>query len=546
MTEDELPGYNEVALLQEAIDCLPNGFAILDADFLPLHVNRIAREAFETFYRGIERGLSYQEATFEAVRTTWPNATEDECWQLIDMREALLTSGKPADITTGDGRIFNIVYRPVSGNRYIAISVDVTAQRHLSKELEIVKARADRAQRANSTFLANISHEIRTPLNGILGIAQEVERGGLGEEKQREHGQIIVAAARSLKALMDDVTDLSKIEAGQMTLAPVDEDLRQVLTRQLRLWRPLAEEKFLTLALEVAPDLPRQLRFDPVRLGQCLSNLLGNAVKFTETGGVTVKASQYDHDGGVGVRIEVSDTGIGMSVQKLDRLFVPFLHRSSAFSQRFGGTGLGVVLTRKLARLMGGDLTATSESGKGSVFELTMAAGMARQQEPADDAVYGPRENAVRVAHSARKHILLVDDHPLNRRVGRLYLEPEGFLVSEAVNGQQALDCLAKEHFDLVLMDIHMPVMDGLEALRRIRGGPAAWRNVPVIAFTADTMSGDRELYAVEGMNGYIFKPIEKRDMLAEIGRILELPLNEAKAAPDTRYNPSLARSAPR
>jgi signal transduction histidine kinase/FixJ family two-component response regulator len=543
MTEDELPGYNEIAFLQEAIDCLPNGFAILNAEFLPLHVNRAALEAFPAYYHGVERGLSYREATFESVRTTWPAASEEECWQITDMREALLTSGKPADVTTGDGRIFNIVYRPMSGNRYVAIYVDVTAQRQMSKELEVARYRTESVQRANSTFLANLSHEIRTPLNGILGMAQEVERGGLTDEEQCEHGQTIVTSARSLKTLFDDVIDLAKIEAGQMTLAPADEDLEHLLAQQLRRWRPLAEEKFLTFSLDVAEDLPRHLRFDPVRLGQCVSNLLGNAVKFTERGGVAISASRYDHADGIGVRIEVSDTGMGMSPDKVDKLFVPFMHKESAFSRRFGGTGLGVVLTQKLARLMGGDLKVTSEPGKGSVLTLTIVANTVRDRT-ASTAIAKDEardKGAARFALSPRKRILLVDDHPLNRRVGRLYLEPEGFIVSEAVNGQQALDCLAQEQFDLVLMDIHMPVMDGLEALRQIRGGREDWRDVPVIAFTADAMSGDRERYVAEGMNGYIPKPIEKRDLLAEIGRILGLPMDETEDRRAAMRNPSLA-----
>lgn len=533
MTEDELPGYNEIAFLQEAIDCLPIGFAILNAEFLPLHVNRIALEAFPAYYRGAERGLSYREATFESVRTTWRAASEEECWQMTDMREALLTSGKPADIETADGRIFNIVYRPMSGNRYVAISMDVTALRRASNELEAARGRAESVQHANSTFLSNLSHEIRTPLNGILGMAQEVERGDLSAAEQREHGQTIVASARSLKMLIDDVTDLSKIEAGQMTLAPTDEELEQLLARQLRLWRPLADEKFLTLSLEIAEDLPRHLCFDPVRLGQCVSALLGNAVKFTERGGVAIRASRYDDADGVRVRVEVSDTGIGLSADKLDKLFVPFAHTESAFSRRFGGTGLSIVLAQKLARLMGGDLTVASELGKGSAFTLTIVADTVRDRAaPAAIAKDGAHNGqAAHFAPSHKTRVLLVDDHPLNRRVGRLYLEPEGFIVSEAVNGEQALDRLAQEHYDLVLMDIHMPVMDGLEAVRQIRGGQAPWRDVPVIAFTADAMSGDRARYVAEGMNGYIPKPIEKRDLLAEIGRVLGLPEPEDRRA---------------
>ena len=545
MTEDELPGYTETAFLQEAIDCLPNGFAILDAEFLPLHVNRHALEAFSAYYRGAERGLSYREATFESVRAVWPHASEEECWQLTDMREALLTSGKPADIETPDGRIFNIIYRPMSGNRYVAISVDVTELRQVSRELQAARDRADAVQRANSTFLANLSHEIRTPLNAILGMAQEVERAGLGEEEQREHGLVIVASARSLRTLLNDVNDLSKIEAGQMRLAPAVEELGQLLARQIRQWRPLAEEKFLTLSLELSEDLPRQLRFDPVRLGQCVSNLLGNAVKFTDRGGIALRASRYEHAGGVGVRIEVSDSGIGMSPEKVDKLFMPFAHIESAFSQRFGGTGLGLALTQKLAGLMGGDLTVKSEPGKGSVLTLTFVADAVRDPAaPIASAADAARDaEAARLAISHRTRILLVDDHPLNRRVGRLYLEPEGFFVAEAVNGQQALDRLAEDHFDLVLMDIHMPVMDGLEALRQIRSGRAAWRDIPVIAFTADAMSGDREHYVSEGMNGYISKPIEKRDLMAEVGRILGVPLR-ATAEAFPRSSPA-PREAP-
>jgi signal transduction histidine kinase/CheY-like chemotaxis protein len=545
MTEDKLPGYNEIAFLQEAIDCLPNGFAILNTEFLPVQVNRIALEAFETFYRGVERGLSYLEATFESVRAASPEASEEECWQMTDIRASLLTSGKPADINTADGRIFNTVYRPISGDRYVAIAVDVTAQRRMSKALEGALDRIVSVQRASSTFLANLSHEVRTPLNGILGLAQAIERGGLGEDKQREHGQVIIASARSLRTLFDNVTDLAKIEAGQMTLAPVDEDLGNLLAQLQRLWRPLAKEKLLTFSLEIADDLPRRLRFDPVRLGQCVSNLLGNAVKFAETGGVAIRASRYDHEGGVGVSIEVSDTGIGMSAETVDKLFVPFVHGESAFSRHFGGTGLGVVLTQKLARLMGGDLTVTSDLGKGSVLTLTVVASVvADQAAPTVNAADQARD-AQATGHALYhgKRILLVDDHPLNRRVGKLYLEPEGFIVSEAVNGQHALDRLAEEPFDLVLMDIHMPVMNGIEALRQIRGGRAVWRDIPVIAFTADTMSGDRALYAAEGMNGYVLKPIEKRDLLAEIGRVLGVAQVEPQQARAARPNSSPAGS---
>ena len=228
-----------------------------------------------------------------------------------------------------------------------------------------LSARIESIQRQNSVFIANLSHEIRTPLNGILGMAREVERGRLNGEEQREHGQVIIASARALKTLFDDVADLSKMDAGQMTLTPTDEDLAAFLTQQHRIWRKLGAEKMLSVDLEIAQDLPRRLRFDPVRFGQCVSNLVGNAVKFTERGRVTITAAGYDDPGGIGVRIVVTDTGIGMSAEKIDKLFVPFVHTESAFSRRFGGTGLGLVLTQKLARLMGGDTYGRQRTGQG-------------------------------------------------------------------------------------------------------------------------------------------------------------------------------------
>jgi signal transduction histidine kinase/FixJ family two-component response regulator len=529
MTEEELVGIGETSFMQEAIDCLPNGFSILNAEFLPLQVNRIARTAFDAFYAAVELGLTYREATFESVRASHPESSEEECWQMTDMREALLTSGKPVDIATVDGRVFTLIYRPMSGNRYVAVSVDVTETRKLATELETERENAAKALQSRSVFLANMSHEMRTPLNGIIGLAQEVERGGLDNEAQREHGSFIASSARSIKGLLDDVQDLAKIEAGQMQLAKSEEDLRHFLTRQQWRWRPLAEEKFLSFTLEVADDLPERLGFDAVRLGQCLSNVIANAIKFTDRGGVHIAAARYPHPSGIGVSITISDTGIGMSEEALANIFKPFSHAESAFSRRFGGRGLGVVMTQKLAQLMGGNLTAESVTGKGAVFTLTFLA-----DPPQDEQSYGRRRKtdverertSRRGIHPAKK-ILLVDDHPLNRRVGRLYLEPEGFLVSEAVNGQQALDMLAEHPFDLVLLDIHMPVMGGLEAIRQIRGTDAPWQDIPVIAFTADVMSGDREHYLAEGMNGYVVKPIEKRDLLTEIGRVLHLPVEE-------------------
>jgi CheY-like chemotaxis protein len=283
------------------------------------------------------------------------------------------------------------------------------------------------------------------------------------------------------------VLDLSKIEAGRLELTPTDRSLHQTLKLQHDLWLPRAKEKGIDLELVMADDLPDELRFDPIRFGQCLSNLLSNAIKFTARGSVTIRASSAPAADGIGISVQVADTGIGMSTETASRLFAPFTQADSSISRRFGGTGLGLVITRKLAQLMGGDVTLHSAPALGSTFTLDFVAEPSRT--PA--APRAPR--AAPIHKRAGKRLLLVDDHHLNRRVGRLFLERRGHIVIEAEDGQQALDLLSLGEFDLILLDIHMPVLDGIETLKRIRASGEPWATLPVIALTADAMSGDRE-----------------------------------------------------
>jgi CheY-like chemotaxis protein len=349
-------------------------------------------------------------------------------------------------------------------------------------------------------------------------MAQVLMRATLPQE-QREQVIIVLESAKMLKELLDDVLDFSKIEAGRMDVAPVDHDLHQILNRQHWLWRPRAEEKGLSLRLETDDALPAKLRFDPNRVGQCISNLVSNAIKFTSRGEVAIHATAFPSPSGIGVAITVSDTGIGMTAETMGHLFAPFMQADASISRRFGGTGLGLAITRKLARAMGGDIEVESAPGKGSVFRLTMIAQPADAKVPSTIQDRPPMPRTL--SHRGTK-ILLVDDHPLNRQVARLFLEPEGYTVTEAEHGQHALDRLCEEAFDLVLLDAHMPVLDGIQTLKRIRASGEAWKNVPVIALTADAMSGDRERYLSLGMDGYLAKPIEQGDLLAEVARLLE------------------------
>ncbi len=388
-------------------------------------------------------------------------------------------------------------------------------------EVEAARDAAEAATRAKSEFLANMSHEIRTPLNGILGMAQALESREL-DQATRDMINIISESGGTLMAILNDVLDLSKIEAGRLEISPTDTGLLHTLQQVDRLFQTAAREKSVSLTLSGGLTPAQRLRYDPVRVRQCVSNLVSNAVKFTRTGGVDVHAAITPaSDGRNRVTITVTDTGIGMDQLTLIRLFDTFTQADASTTRQFGGTGLGLAISRRLARLMGGDIVATSAPGRGSVFTFTFLADAAgaEQAERGETHETAP-SGAVRM-RGAR--VLLTDDNAINRQVVRLFLQPQGAVLVEASNGQEALDRLAAEQFDLVLLDVHMPVMDGVEAIRLIRTGPQPWRNIPVIALTADAMSGDRERLIGMGMSGYVSKPIDQGELLSVIGRVLGL-----------------------
>jgi len=519
---DEQSEYDMAALMQEAIECLPNGFGIMDREFRPIIANRIIREAFFDFFTMMARGATHLEAHFAGARRSLPHASDEECWRIADTVATHIQQGKAIDLTSSNGKTYRAIYKVMNDGHYVAVYLDITELRQRKRELEALRREAEAANQAKSAFLANMSHEIRTPLNGILGMAQVLADDDL-EPENREQVDIILESGKTLKALLEDVLDLSKIEAGHMELAPADCDLEQILRRQYSLWLPRAEEKGLELRLAIALGLPQHLRLDPIRFGQCLSNLISNAIKFTERGVVRISVSSRETPVGYAISVSVTDTGIGMSPETAERLFAPFTQADTSIARRYGGTGLGLVITRRLAQLMGGDVVLRSDEGKGSTFTLTLTAEAASSAAPSEADLAMPTTLSQGKAQSALrgKRILLVDDHMLNRRVARLFLAPAGYDIVDAENGVQALERLAAEAFDLVLLDIHMPVMDGLETLKRIRADPSAWSGIPIIALTADAMSGDRERYLDEGMDGYLSKPIDKQALLAEMARLL-------------------------
>jgi signal transduction histidine kinase/ActR/RegA family two-component response regulator len=396
----------------------------------------------------------------------------------------------------------------------LGVVLDVTAFRQAEAAADAMKAESA----AKSAFLANMSHEIRTPLNGILGMAQALAQDDLAPG-QRAKVDVLLDSGRTLMTVVNDVLDLSKIAAGKMELAPVEVDLARQLRAVVDLFRPRAQEKCLHVDLVIDIDMPRRLRLDPVRVRQCFNNLLSNAIKFTHQGHVTVAARMARRHGEAPMlEIDIVDTGEGMDAGQVSRLFCEFSQVDESSTRRYAGTGLGLAISRRLARIMGGDITVTSAPGKGSTFRLTVKAEECDGSASvgADGARLAPR------ASLRGKRVLLVDDNAINRRVVQMFLAPYGPEVAEAANGREALDRLGQDEFDVVLMDVNMPVMDGVEAVRSLRACGKPWADIPAIMLTADAMQGDRERYLSAGADGYVSKPIDQRELLTAITSALQ------------------------
>jgi signal transduction histidine kinase/ActR/RegA family two-component response regulator len=394
--------------------------------------------------------------------------------------------------------------------------------RRASMRLKDARGRAEAANEAKSAFLAVMSHELRTPLNGMLGMAQAL-RGEALEPRQREQVELMIDSGDTLLVLLNDILDLSKIEAGKLEIAPTAGDLVGICARLVGGYQPTARDKGVDLTFTVIGAPPPLLMFDAVRVRQCLSNLLSNALKFTVVGRVEVSLACAPDaaSGRLGVRLVVSDTGIGMSAATLPRLFGAFTQADASTTRTFGGTGLGLNITRRLAELMGGEILVDSREGVGSTFTLSFLVDAAAAGTPdAGVASFGQANDDDGLSPLHGRRVLVVDDHPVNRRVIKLFLAPFDCTLVEVENGRQALEALEAEPFDIVLMDVNMPVMDGLEATRRLRRDPR-WARLPVVALTADVMRTQIDTCLQAGMDAHVAKPIDLRDLLSVMVQVL-------------------------
>jgi signal transduction histidine kinase/HPt (histidine-containing phosphotransfer) domain-containing protein len=402
-------------------------------------------------------------------------------------------------------------------------AMDITERKRLEADLAASQEAANAANRAKSEFLANMSHEIRTPMNAIIGLAHLALKTDL-DHRQRDYLTKVSGAAQSLLRIVNDVLDVSKIEAGQLQLEHIRFNVHTVFDDLISIVGHRLAEKGLELRLDIGAELPEHLLGDPLRLSQVLLNLANNAVKFTPRGFVAVHAHVLEHVGDdVRVRFAVEDSGIGLTAEQAGRLFRPFVQADSSTTRQFGGTGLGLSISKRLVDLMGGEIGVSSEPGRGSTFWFTvrLKRAPASEQAPlAADAAPPPNLRGAR--------ILLAEDNPINQQVALELLQGAGARVDVATSGRDAVEAVQARDYDAVLMDLQMPLMDGLQATRAIRARPRL-RDLPIIAMTASVMSGDRDRCLEAGMTDHISKPVSVDQLLGTLARWLP---QRAGAAP--------------
>lgn len=448
-----------------------------------------------------------------------PSTSLEALRELAEARAQCRPCRLEIENTTKDGRLIwmEISMAPVlrpdgSPDVFIAVERDITEAKAHEAELAAARTAAEAAAQAKSAFLATMSHEIRTPLNGVIGVAELLEETRL-DRQQRQYVTTIVESGRALLTIINDVLDLSKLQAGRVELQSDAFLLTDCLTGVARLLQPSAQKKGLALTVDCPADLPAHLG-DAGRLRQVLLNLVGNAVKFTPAGRVSLSARASPVPGGDRIEIAVADTGIGIAPDRLGQVFDSFTQADASISRRFGGTGLGLTISRRIVQEMGGDITVSSQQGVGSVFTANFTLARA-----GDVAVAAPSPPPVAEAPRTRLKLLVAEDNRTNLLIARKLLETRVESLAEAANGRIAVEMYRTRLPDLVLMDVSMPEMDGLDAARAIRAHEAAagLPRCPIHALTAYSAEAEREACLAAGIDGVLTKPLDRAALFALI-----------------------------
>jgi signal transduction histidine kinase/AmiR/NasT family two-component response regulator len=434
---------------------------------------------------------------------------------LMDTQQTVKFERKQAN-----GVFIEIRGQPIGDNWILLTYTDITAHKMTEQRLEHATESAEAASRSKSAFLANMSHEIRTPMNGILGMVHLLRRNGVTREQADRLDKIDVSA-KLLLNIINNVLDLSKIEASKLQIEEIDFCLHDLVRSVTSIMTDAIEAKGLELIVEVV-DLPEYLHGDPLRLSQALVNYLGNALKFTDRGRIALKARVVDQvEDALLVRFEVADTGIGVTDEQKGRLFNAFEQADKSVTRKYGGTGLGLEITHKIAQLMGGDAGVESTPGLGSTFWFTARLKRAGRPSATETVARLERSEAMLMHRHAGKRVLVAEDDPINQEVAVELLRQVGIEADLASNGALAVHMAAAERYDVILMDVQMPELDGISATRQIRLLPGG-EKVTILAMTANAFPEDRQRCIEAGMNGFVAKPIDPGTLYETLRTYLE------------------------
>lgn len=513
-----------------AIETSSTAFVIFDLDGKLSYVNPIALSIWG--YQTLDNVMN------KSIRDFW-NLSQDSDDILRLLQEKKVWTSE-LETRRQDGTMLHILITAnlVQNERgmplcYIASFVDITETKRTEAELRRAKEIAEAANKAKSEFLAIMSHEIRTPLVAIIGMAELLERSNL-DPLQKHRLEVIIASGENLIAIINDILDFSKIESSMLTLKNIIFDLRTEISILVISFRSIAGERKLELSTSIAHNIPKPLSGDPIRLRQILGNLISNAIKFTSAGSVTLRVSVISTSPGEALlRFEVEDTGAGIPQDKMASLFKPFSQLDTSTTRKYGGTGLGLVISMRLVKLMGGEIGCDSQPGKGSTFWFTAKFNVPSQSEhvKSADAVASPVHTAL--------HVLLAEDNMVSREVTASQITDLGCLVNTAEDGSQALKAALKNHYDIIFLDVHMPIIDGIEVAHKIRAHEQDSQRLNVtrprtsiIGLTADSQDSTRQRCIESGMDDILVKPYRMKELLDFIRRWTPSPAAASTTSP--------------
>ena len=511
--------------LREAIDAMPDGLAFYDADDRLVLWNQHYAAVNPEVATVLRAGLSFREILdIGLAQNLYPDAAGREA-EWVEGRLAARSAGsRTMEQEIADGRFLRVQDRHTAGGGIVTVTNDITDLKRDARALAEARDAADAANLAKSQFLANMSHEIRTPLNGVIGVAQALARTEL-DGNQREMLDLIESSGHTLQTLLSDILDLARVESGRLEIMSEPFDLDRAIREAAQLYSATAADKGLQFFVEVAPEARVWVRGDVVRLKQILTNLVSNAVKFTSSGFISMTvAPGPSRAGQPTLRFSVEDTGIGFDSAARERLFGRFEQADGGITRKFGGSGLGLSICRQLALMMDGELDCESEPGGGSAFFLTLPFEPIAAPAPVEDHGGGRLGDVIPTLR-----VLLADDHATNRKVVELILGQAPVELTAVENGALALEACRSGEFDLILMDMQMPVMDGLEAVREIRLHEAVTGvdRTPVVMLTANALPEHVAAGAAAGADRHLSKPFNAQDLL---GLVMDVAVGGPKA----------------